>query len=82
MAAVSFSYSNFDSQEVMMNVNRTGTKKRGTFKCNSDTEITPNEVRDFKLFELIHGVKAHFEGAQGSAKGPSHIMQRCSKVYA
>ncbi|XP_019169419.1 PREDICTED: HORMA domain-containing protein 1 [Ipomoea nil] len=44
--AFSFSYSNSDSQEVMMNVNRTGTKKRGTFKCNSDTEITPNQMRN------------------------------------
>nr|GMD02939.1 meiosis-specific protein ASY1 isoform X1 [Ipomoea batatas] len=29
-----------------MNVNRTGTKKRGTFKCNSDSEITPNQMRN------------------------------------
>ncbi|KAM7464743.1 hypothetical protein LguiA_032864 [Lonicera macranthoides] len=33
-------------QEVSMNVNRTGNKKQGgTFKCNSMTEITPNQMR-------------------------------------
>ncbi|VFQ89495.1 unnamed protein product [Cuscuta campestris] len=30
----------------MMNVNRTGTKKQGTFKCNSENEITPNQMRN------------------------------------
>ncbi|KAK1415845.1 hypothetical protein QVD17_31633 [Tagetes erecta] len=44
--AFSFSYSNSDSQEVSMNVNRTGNKKRGeTFKCNSTTEITPTQMK-------------------------------------
>ncbi|TXG56054.1 hypothetical protein EZV62_017367 [Acer yangbiense] len=44
--AFSFSYSNSDSQEVSMNINRTGNKKKGeTFKCNSTTEITPNQMR-------------------------------------
>ncbi|KAL3511436.1 hypothetical protein ACH5RR_030837 [Cinchona calisaya] len=43
--AFSFSYSNSESQEVSMNVNRAGTKKGGTFKYNSTTEITPNQMR-------------------------------------
>ncbi|KAI3733349.1 hypothetical protein L6452_12792 [Arctium lappa] len=44
--AFSFSYSNADSQEVSMNVNRIGNKKQGeTFKCNSTTEITPNQMK-------------------------------------
>ncbi|KAG5608265.1 hypothetical protein H5410_019546 [Solanum commersonii] len=43
--AFSFSYSSSDSEEVSMNVNRIGTKKGGTFKCNSTTEITPNQMR-------------------------------------
>ncbi|XP_031272723.1 meiosis-specific protein ASY1-like [Pistacia vera] len=44
--AFSFSYSGSDSQEVSMNINRTGNKKKGgTFKCNSTTEITPNQMR-------------------------------------
>ncbi|XP_022962553.1 meiosis-specific protein ASY1 [Cucurbita moschata] len=44
--AFSFSYSNSDSQEVSMNVSRTGNKKQGgTFKCNSTAEITPNQMR-------------------------------------
>ncbi|KAL2485738.1 DNA-binding HORMA family protein [Abeliophyllum distichum] len=41
----SFSYSNSDSQEVSMNINRNGTKKGGTFNCNSNTEITPSQMR-------------------------------------
>ncbi|KAJ6346971.1 hypothetical protein OIU76_003627 [Salix suchowensis] len=42
----SFSYSNSESQEVSMNINRTGNKKQGgTFKYNSTTEITPNQMR-------------------------------------
>ncbi|KAI3722927.1 hypothetical protein L2E82_34140 [Cichorium intybus] len=42
----SFSYSNTDSQEVSMNVNQIGNKKQGeTFKCNSTTEITPNQMK-------------------------------------
>ncbi|XP_059633539.1 meiosis-specific protein ASY1 [Cornus florida] len=44
--AFSFSYSNSDSQEVSMNIHRTGNKKQGgTFKCNSMTEVTPNQMR-------------------------------------
>ncbi|KAL3338555.1 hypothetical protein AABB24_027603 [Solanum stoloniferum] len=43
--AFSFSYSSSDSEEVSMNVNRVGMKKGGTFKCNSTTEITPNQMR-------------------------------------
>ncbi|CAN1746415.1 Meiosis-specific protein ASY1 [Linum perenne] len=44
--AFSFSYSDSDSQEVSMNFNRIGSKKKGgTFKCNSVTEITPNQMR-------------------------------------
>ncbi|XP_050938416.1 meiosis-specific protein ASY1 [Cucumis melo] len=44
--AFSFSYSSSDSQEVSMNVTRTGNKKLGgTFKCNSTAEITPNQMR-------------------------------------
>ncbi|KZV40002.1 HORMA domain-containing protein 1 [Dorcoceras hygrometricum] len=41
----SFSYSNSDTQEVSMNINRSGTKKGGSFKCNSTTEITPSQMR-------------------------------------
>ncbi|KAK4763647.1 hypothetical protein SAY87_013085 [Trapa incisa] len=41
----SFSYSSSDGQEVLMNVNRTGNKKGGAFKCNSTEEITPNQMR-------------------------------------
>ncbi|KAL1216451.1 Meiosis-specific protein ASY1 [Cardamine amara subsp. amara] len=42
--AFSFSYSDTDSQEVMMNINRTGNKKHGgTF--NSTADITPNQMR-------------------------------------
>lgn len=52
--AVSFSYSSSDSQEVSMNVNRTGNKKQGgTFKCNSMTEITPNQMRYLYLVKLV-----------------------------
>ncbi|KAK7387582.1 hypothetical protein VNO78_28489 [Psophocarpus tetragonolobus] len=44
--AFSFSYSDSDNQEISMNINRTGNKKnRGTFKCNSTTEITPQQMR-------------------------------------
>ncbi|WMV29147.1 hypothetical protein MTR67_022532 [Solanum verrucosum] len=43
--AFSFSYSSSDSEEVSMNVNRVGMKKGGTFKSNSTTEITPNQMR-------------------------------------
>ncbi|XAR48175.1 hypothetical protein NMG60_11030910 [Bertholletia excelsa] len=44
--AFSFSYSSSDSREISMNINRTGNKKHGgTFKCNSVTEITPNQMR-------------------------------------
>lgn len=43
--AFSFSYSSSDSEEVSMNVNRVGTKKGGTFRSNSTTEITPNQMR-------------------------------------
>ncbi|KAG6783136.1 hypothetical protein POTOM_012573 [Populus tomentosa] len=45
-SAVSFSYSDSESQEVSMNINRTGNKKQGgTFKYNSTNEITPNQMR-------------------------------------
>ncbi|KAL9662734.1 hypothetical protein QQ045_027568 [Rhodiola kirilowii] len=43
--AFSFSYPNNDSQEVSMDINRTGDKKGGNFKYNSKTEVTPNEMR-------------------------------------
>uniref|UniRef100_A0A7N0U116 HORMA domain-containing protein n=1 Tax=Kalanchoe fedtschenkoi TaxID=63787 RepID=A0A7N0U116_KALFE len=43
--AFSFSYSNIDSQEVSMDINRTGYKKGGSFKYNSMTEVTPNQMR-------------------------------------
>ncbi|MCL7052004.1 hypothetical protein MKW94_014959, partial [Papaver nudicaule] len=44
--AFSFSYSNSDSEEVMMNISRTGTKKQGaTFKSNGSADITPNQMR-------------------------------------
>ncbi|KAK7275541.1 hypothetical protein RIF29_16660 [Crotalaria pallida] len=43
--AFSFSYSDSDKQEVSMNINRTGNKKGGTFKYNSTTEITPQQMR-------------------------------------
>ncbi|KAK8655583.1 hypothetical protein V6N13_108157 [Hibiscus sabdariffa] len=43
---LSFSYSNSDSQEVSMNINRTGNKKQGkAFNCNSTSEVTPNQMR-------------------------------------
>ncbi|XP_051121256.1 meiosis-specific protein ASY1 [Andrographis paniculata] len=45
--AFSFSYSNSDSQEVSMNINRSGTKKGGSIKCNSSTEITPSQMRSW-----------------------------------
>ncbi|KAL6529388.1 Meiosis-specific protein asy1 [Orobanche gracilis] len=41
----SFSYSNSDSQEVSMNINRSGIKKGGKFTYNSTTEITPSQMR-------------------------------------
>ncbi|CAA0822654.1 DNA-binding HORMA family protein [Striga hermonthica] len=41
----SFSYSSADSQEVSMNINRSGTKKGGKFTHNSVTEITPTQMR-------------------------------------
>ncbi|KAK5838950.1 hypothetical protein PVK06_007698 [Gossypium arboreum] len=45
-ALVSFSYSNSDTQEVSMNINRTGSKRHGrAFICNSTTEVTPNQMR-------------------------------------
>ncbi|KAI3985323.1 hypothetical protein MKX01_033637 [Papaver californicum] len=44
--AFSFSYSNSDSEEVMMNISRSGNKKQGaTFKSNGNTDITPNQMR-------------------------------------
>ncbi|KAJ8451525.1 hypothetical protein Cgig2_018159 [Carnegiea gigantea] len=44
--AFSFSYSDADSQEVSMNINRTGNKKQGgSFKYNSDNEITPSQMK-------------------------------------
>ncbi|XP_042501125.1 meiosis-specific protein ASY1 isoform X2 [Macadamia integrifolia] len=43
--AFSFSYSNSDSQEVSMNINRTGSKKGATFKSNTSADITPNQMR-------------------------------------
>ncbi|KAI3898995.1 hypothetical protein MKW92_019568 [Papaver armeniacum] len=44
--AFSFSYSNSDSEEVMMNISRTGNKKQGaTFKSNGNADITPNQMR-------------------------------------
>lgn len=62
--AVSFSYSNSESQEVSMNISRSGNKKEGrTFKCNSTAEITPNQMRllrwklvpDFILILFLFG---------------------------
>ncbi|KAI8526848.1 hypothetical protein RHMOL_Rhmol12G0029100 [Rhododendron molle] len=44
--AFSFSYSSSDNQEVSMNIKRNGDKKQGgTFKYNSTTEVTPNQMR-------------------------------------
>ncbi|KNA19113.1 hypothetical protein SOVF_064250 [Spinacia oleracea] len=44
--AFSFSYPNAQSQEVCMNFNRSGNKKKGgTFKCNSMDEVTPNQMK-------------------------------------
>ncbi|XP_004502295.1 meiosis-specific protein ASY1 [Cicer arietinum] len=44
--AFSFNYSDSDKQEVSMNINRTGSKKQGgAFKCNSTTDITPQQMR-------------------------------------
>ncbi|XP_047962579.1 meiosis-specific protein ASY1-like isoform X2 [Salvia hispanica] len=45
MEKVSFSYSSSDSREVSMNISRSGTKKGGTFKHDSTTEITPSQMR-------------------------------------
>ncbi|GFP96409.1 horma domain-containing protein 1 [Phtheirospermum japonicum] len=41
----SFSYSSTDSEEVSMNINRSGIKKGGKFTHNSTTEITPSQMR-------------------------------------
>ncbi|KAL8143228.1 hypothetical protein V2J09_016260, partial [Rumex salicifolius] len=42
----SFSYPNPDSQEVSMNFNRTGSKKKGgELKCHSTTEVTPSQMK-------------------------------------
>ncbi|KAL3649884.1 HORMA domain [Castilleja foliolosa] len=41
----SFSYSTADSEEVSMNINRSGIKKGGKFAHNSATEITPSQMR-------------------------------------
>ncbi|KAL5723938.1 hypothetical protein ACHQM5_007270 [Ranunculus cassubicifolius] len=43
--AFSFSYSNSDSQEVAMNINRSGNKKGTTFKSNGASDVTPNQMR-------------------------------------
>ncbi|RZC73067.1 hypothetical protein C5167_048551 [Papaver somniferum] len=44
--AFSFSYSNSDNEEVMMNISRTGNKNKGaTFKSNGNTDVTPNQMR-------------------------------------
>lgn len=43
--AFSFSYSNADGQEVSMNINRMGNRNGGTFKYDSKTNITPNQMR-------------------------------------
>ncbi|KAF9622477.1 hypothetical protein IFM89_031881, partial [Coptis chinensis] len=42
-----FSYSNSDSQEVMMNISRTGNNKKqgATFESNTTINITPNQMR-------------------------------------
>ncbi|KAL9244830.1 hypothetical protein vseg_018551 [Gypsophila vaccaria] len=42
--AFSFSYPNPDSQEVSMNINRTGNKKQGG-KFNLTNEVTPNQMK-------------------------------------
>ncbi|KAL3631242.1 HORMA domain [Castilleja foliolosa] len=41
----SFSYSTADSEEVTMNINRSGIKKGWKFAHNSATEITPSQMR-------------------------------------
>ncbi|KAI3845374.1 hypothetical protein MKW92_030603 [Papaver armeniacum] len=44
--AFSFSYSNSDSEEVMMNISHTENKKQGaTLKSNGNIDITPNQMR-------------------------------------
>ncbi|KAL5075928.1 hypothetical protein RYX36_014912 [Vicia faba] len=44
--AFSFSYSDSEKQQVSMNINRTGSKKQGgAFKCNSTTDITPQQMK-------------------------------------
>ncbi|XP_047319001.1 meiosis-specific protein ASY1 [Impatiens glandulifera] len=43
--AFSFCYSSSDSQEVSMNINRTGYKEGGTVKCKSMSEVTPSQMR-------------------------------------
>lgn len=61
LPAVSFSYSGADSQEVLMNINRSGNKKHGgTFKCNSMEEITPNQMRLSQLIDYLDSPSARF----------------------
>ncbi|WJX62462.1 HORMA domain [Trifolium repens] len=64
--AFSFSYSNSEKQEVSMNINRTGSKKQGgSFKCNSTTDITPQQMRfdqatKERMIEFILGYALEF----------------------
>ncbi|KAI3842439.1 hypothetical protein MKX03_035046 [Papaver bracteatum] len=52
--AFSFSYSISDSEEVMMNISRTGNNKQGaTFKSNDNTYITPNQMSTI-LMKLLY----------------------------
>ncbi|KAI4385302.1 hypothetical protein MLD38_003345 [Melastoma candidum] len=41
----SFSYSDSDNEEVSLNINRIGSRKGTAFKCNSTTDLTPNQMR-------------------------------------
>ncbi|RZC69357.1 hypothetical protein C5167_032467 [Papaver somniferum] len=46
MESVSFSYSNSNNEDVMMNISHTGNKKQGaTFRSYGNADITPNKMR-------------------------------------
>ncbi|KAK2378316.1 DNA-binding HORMA family protein [Trifolium repens] len=64
--AFSFRYSDSEKQEVSMNINRTGSKKQGgSFKRNSTTGITPQQMRfdqatKERIIEFILGSALEF----------------------
>ncbi|GFY99977.1 DNA-binding HORMA family protein [Actinidia rufa] len=71
--AFSFSYSSSDSQEVSMNINRTGNKKqRGTFKCNihDRSHSQSDEPADYEppFFRSCTEQEAHNSWTKNSLK--------------